>query len=102
MSMISALTKRPGEPPRHVNISNKLETLQKTVGGYVEAIKVAEDLYILCDEEGRINSKHYNCNICGYDFFGDIAIVGADGEEFADLPCKWSTLKRLFPQLWTE
>ena len=28
MKMISALVKRPGEPPRHVNLSDRLESLQ--------------------------------------------------------------------------
>jgi hypothetical protein len=37
-SMISALTKRPGERPRHVNISNSLEALQKNVDGYIEVV----------------------------------------------------------------
>lgn len=100
MNMISALIKRPGEIPRHVNLSNRLEALQKSVDGYIETVTLTNDLVILCDEEGRIKGKPYNCSICGYDFVGDIVIVGRDGEEFADLPVEWKILKKLLPRLW--
>lgn len=102
MAFISALVKRPGEPPRHVNVSNSLETLQKNVGGYIEAVTIATDLVIICNEEGLLRGLPYNCSICGVDFVGTILMVGRDGEEFADLPCTWSEMKKLFPQLWTE
>lgn len=100
MGMISAITKRPGQPPRHVNVSNKLETLQKNVGGYIECVRLATNLVILCDEEGRLKNKPFNCTICGYGFWGDILIVGADEDEFADLPVKYEVIKALLPKLW--
>ena len=100
--MISALLKRPGEIPRHVNVSNSLEALQKNVGGYIEAVTIAKDLAVICDEEGRLKGKPHNCNIADYDFVGDILMVGVDGEDFADLPVSWHRLKVLFPRLWTE
>lgn len=98
--MISALIKRPGEIPRHVNVSNSLEALQKNVGGYIETVTVAEDLVILCDEEGRLKNKPYNCTVCGIDFVGEILMVGANGEDFADLPLSWQEMKICFPDLW--
>ena len=102
MGMISALVKRPGEAPRHVNVSNSLQALQKNVGGYIETVTVAEDMVIICNEEGRLLGLPYNCTICGVDFVGPILMVGTEGEEFADLPCEWKDLKRAFPQLWEE
>ena len=102
MSMISALLKRPGEIPRHVNVSNSLEALQKNVEGYIEVITLAEDLVIICNEEGLIKDMPYNCEICGFDFVGPILIVGRKGTEFADLPVDWKTMKKLFPDLWRE
>ena len=103
--MISALIKRPGEIPRHVNVSNTLEALQKNVGGYIETVTLNSpltnrNLVLICDEEGRLKGKPYNCNIFGIDFVGEILIVGQDGEEFADLPMTWDGMKRIFPQLW--
>ena len=100
MSYISALIKRPGEIPRHVNLSNSLEALQKSVDGYIETVTIARDLVVLCDEEGRLKDKPYNCTICGCDFVGDIVIAGRDGEEFADLPVEWNILKKMLPSLW--
>lgn len=100
MSMISALLKRPGEPPRHVNLSNSLEALQKTVEGHIETVTLAEDLVIICNEEGLLRDLPENCRICGCMFVGTIVICGRDGDEFADLPCSWKTMKKLLPQLW--
>lgn len=102
MEKIYVLTKHPGYTPRHVWVSNNLEALQKAVGGYIEAVTVATDFVILCDEEGRLKDKPHNCTICGVDFVGDIVICGVSGEDFSDLPCDWDTMKQLFPQLWTE
>lgn len=100
MSMISALIKRPGEKPRHVNVSNSLKALQKNVGGYIETVTIATDLVIICNEEGRLLGLPYNCTICGCDFVGEILMVGRDGDEFSDLPCSWAEVKKLFPGLW--
>ena len=48
---ISVLIKGPGKNPRHVWISNTLENLQKTVGGYIESVTLATDMCIICNEE---------------------------------------------------
>lgn len=100
MSVISALIKRPGEIPRHVNVSNSLEALQKNVEGYIETITIASDMVIICNEEGRLRNLPYNCTICDVDLVGPIMIVGKDGDEFSDLPVKWGEMKKLFPRLW--
>lgn len=97
---ISAAVKRPGLVPYHTNISNTLENLQRTVGGYIETITLCDDLVVICNEEGRLKGLPYNCEICGVDFVGDIIICGVSGDEFADLPCDWSVLKLMFPFLW--
>lgn len=99
---ISVATKRPGAPARHVWIENSLENLQRTVGGYIECVKLCKDLAIICDEEGRLKGKEHNCSVCGYNFVGDIIVVGVQGDEFADLPCDWQVLKNLFPTLFEE
>ena len=100
MNYISVLLKRPGEIPRHVNVSNSLAALQRNVGGYIETVTIASDAVIICDEEGRLKGKPYNCTIAGHDFVGDIIIAGVKGDEFADLPLTWKECKELFPQLW--
>lgn len=104
MKKISALSKRPGEPPRHVWVSNNLEALQKAFEGYIEAITVSRgdgrDLVIICNEEGKLRGMAHNVTICGEDFVGPILIVGVDGEEFGDLPLTWREMHQLYPDLW--
>ena len=100
MSMISALVKRPGEIPRHVNLSNSLEALQRNVGGYIKVVPLTQDLVVICDEEGRLKGKPYNCRIAGVDYVGEIIMCGVDGEEFSDLPLPWKDMKDVFRRLW--
>lgn len=102
--MISVAIKRPGETPKHVNVSDRLEALQKNVEGFIEIVRITEDLVIVCNDMGRINGMPYNCTICGYEFFGPIIIcgerLGPDGGELCDLPCDWRVLKAFLPDLW--
>lgn len=100
MGKIGVIIKEPGGVPRHVNVSDTLENLQKTVGGYIETVTLFSDLVAICDEEGRIKGKPHCCNICGVDFCGTVILAGVDGDEFADIPCAYADFKRLFPQLW--
>lgn len=98
----SVFIKRPGEPPRHVNMSLPLENLQRYVGGYIETVTIASDCCIICDEEGRLKGKPHNCTVCGVEFVGDIVFAGVDGEELTDMPIAFKDFKELFPQLWGE
>lgn len=102
MKKIGVLIKEPGGKPRHVNISDTLENLQKTVGGYIETVTLVSDLTVICDEEGWMKGKPYCCTIYGVDFCGTVVICGVDGEEFADLPVIWDDMKRMFPKLWED
>lgn len=97
---IRVISKRPGCPPRSVWVSNTLENLQTAVGGYIETVKLATDMCVVCNEEGRLKGKPYNCTIAGVDFVGDILLVGVKGEEFADLPISYQKAKEMFNQLW--
>lgn len=102
MKKIGVLIKEPGKQPRHVNISDTLENLQRTVGGYIETVTVSADLVVICDDEGRLKGKPHCCTICGVDFVGTVILCGIDGDEFADLPVGWKDLKAVLPQLWEE
>ena len=89
MSKIQVIVKRPGVAPYVTNISNTLENLQRTVGGYIETVSFPEDgVVIVCDEEGRLKGKDYCCTVNGIDFVGDIFICGIDRDEFGDIPEK--------------
>ena len=97
---IRVITKRPGQPPRSVWMANSLKNFQNAVGGYIEAVTLATDMAIICNEEGRIRELPYNCTICGAQFFGDIVLVGVKGDEFADLPLEFKEIKEMMPSLW--
>lgn len=99
---ISVLIKEPGKNPRHVWISNTLENLQKTVGGYIESVTLATDMCIICNEEGRLMNLPHNCDICGIDFVGTIILCGIEGEELSDLPGDWESWKMMFKPLWEQ
>lgn len=100
MSKISVIIKDPGIAPRRVYISNTLENLQRTVGGYIETVTPMPGLVIICDEEGRLKNKGYCCTLCGVDFVGTVILAGVKDDEFADVPMSFAQAKKLFPQLW--
>ena len=99
---ISVIIKEPGKKPRHVNISNTLNNLQKTVGGYIETVTLSSDCVAICNEKSRLQRLPWCCNICGVDFMGTVILAGIDGDEFANIPITFEQAKRLFPKLWEE
>lgn len=98
---IKAIIKRTDEDYGHMtNISNTLENMQRTVGGYIEAITYGESFgfprfTVICNEEGRIREIPYNCCIGGNLLFGDIIIVGVDSDEITDCPLTFQQWKKI-------
>ena len=83
---INILVKEPGEPWKKDRIPNTLEAMQEKVGGHIEAVTIADNACLICNEEGRITSLPFNCYFMGADFYGTILMVGTDGDEFTDCP----------------
>ena len=102
MRKIKVLIKDPGKKPRCVNVSDRLENLQKIVGGNIETFKCASDATIICNEEGKLQGLPYNCYICGNHFFGTIILCGVSRDEFCDIPIGYSEIKKGFSRLWEE
>ena len=47
----------PGKHPRETEIDGSLESMQKTVGGYLQAIYPFEDeVALVCDDESKLKS----------------------------------------------
>lgn len=67
------------------DMPNTLKALQEAVGGYIETVTVAEDLCLLCNEEGRILGLEPNCTILGVDFVGPVLAVGVRGDDFTGI-----------------
>lgn len=93
---IKVIIKEPAKKPRCVWISNKLENLQKIVGGYIETVTLATDMCIICNEEGGLRDLAYNCDICGVSFVGTIIFCGVSEDEFCSVPVSFGEMKQLF------
>ena len=87
---------KPFTNPYVANIKGDLESMQKIVGGYIEAVCPFDDeeIALVCNEEGKINGLMPNrflldrnngiCDfICG-DFF--LCYAPADSENFESMP----------------
>lgn len=87
---------KPFTNPYVANIKGDLESMQKIVGGYIEAVYPFDDeeIALVCNEEGKINGLMPNrflldrnngiCDfICG-DFF--LCSAPADSENFESIP----------------
>jgi len=78
------IIKEPGKPGRKEDIPNTMEALQQVVGGYVEVIRIASDMYAIVDEEGK--PKGLPVNIMG--MVGTVVFCGGkeEGIRFSSCP----------------
>ena len=81
----------PGREWELIEIENTLEALQKEVDGYIEAVTIAKDACLICNEEGLFLPLEPQ-EFMGYTFKGTILIVGVDGEEFCDVRPEWKEM----------
>jgi hypothetical protein len=97
---IRVLIKPAGQSAYFAEVENTLSCLQEIVGGYIETVTVAEDMVIICDEEGRFKNSKYNCSICGVQFFGTVMLCGVSEDEFASLPVSDKDIRLAFKNLF--
>ena len=97
---IKVIIKHPGCIPYINWIPNELSALQDIVGGYIEVVNLTSDVCIICNEEGKLLDLDPNVKICGELFVGTIIIAGVDGEDFANVPATWSTMRTAMPFLF--
>lgn len=100
MSKIKVFIKYPHRSPYTAWIANKLESLQRIVGGYIETATLDNGLVVICNEEGRLHGLPRNCKVCGIEFVGPIVFAGVAGEEFASVPVDINAFRKLLPDLW--
>lgn len=86
---MKAIIKKPFEKPKVIEIENELSALQEAVGGYIQAVPVAEGICVICNEEGKLLGLPYNMHLGKDILVGTILIVGVSGEEFCDLSDFW-------------
>ena len=85
-NQILVVIKEPGQPPRVEPLfDNTLEAFQEAVGGYIEAVTIADDVVLICNEEGWLRGLPINTRVAGTTFVGTVIVAGVKGEEFASL-----------------
>ncbi len=89
---ITVLVVEPERRPYTKVIDNTLESLQREVGGYIQAIYPFEDeVAIICDEEAKLSSKPLNRSLRDdtseiYDIIaGTFLVVGLTEDNFGSL-----------------
>ena len=88
---MNVLVVEPLKAPYEKEIDPGLESLQHEVDGYIEALSLDDDSFIICNEEGKINGLELNRAI--RDERGRIAdiiagtflVVGSGEEDFISL-----------------
>ena len=90
---MNVLVVEPGKKPYAKEISTGLESLQREVGGYIEAVYPYEEpAAIICDEEGKLNGKPLNRALRDTDgdiydaLAGTFLVVGLGEDNFTSLP----------------
>lgn len=58
--VIKVLKVEPDKFPEVIEMPNELEAMQAIVGGYIEVYPLAEDVAIVCNEEGKMMSLELN------------------------------------------
>ena len=86
---MKVLIVEPRKHPREAEIDGSLESMQKTVGGYLQAIYPFEDeIALVCDDESKLKSDtEWNRMLpeTGDIIKGTFFIAGLGAEDFTDL-----------------
>lgn len=93
---MKAWYKEVNEEPRLIDIENELFALQQAVEGYIQCYALSPTETVICNEDGLLTNKHFNCIIDDQFFFGPLLIVGINGEEFTDTQLDEITAKNIF------
>jgi hypothetical protein len=54
MTTVRVLKLVPGRKPEDVQIENSLDALQRSVGGYIEVVKIGERIDLIVNEHGAM------------------------------------------------
>ena len=93
--LLKAIVKEPGKEPEEFIVADDYKELKSIVGGHLESVTVEEGLVVLCDDEGRLNGKPYNCWFDGINFRGTIVVLGSKGENFDNCPITLDEFREL-------
>lgn len=102
LKMIKAIVKHPKQDPYITPLSAELEAMQELVGGYLQEVAIASDCVILCDEDGKLKGKPYNCTFLSHDLVGTLVFVGVENNDWTDIPLTYGEFRASFPALYKE
>ena len=95
MDKIKVVIKEPGKAAREIEIENTLERLQKLVGGRIETLWFAKNVWMIVNEEGKIRDLPFNFYLWDDVIVGPAIFVGSDGDELDDCPVSAQTIDRI-------
>ena len=83
--LVKVVIKEPNKEPEVMVIPNDYQLFHKTVGGYIEAVRLPVDnsIYIICNEEGKLRGLQPNFMLREYRdiVVGTAVFVGDDGKD---------------------
>lgn len=77
---IRVLVVRVGEPSVVESMGKDLEAQQAIVGGYIEAVPFGGGLFMICNEEGKLEGLAPNFALPGDIVVGNVFFCRVDGE----------------------
>ena len=85
---MNVLVVGPEKVPCEAEIDGSLESMQKLVGGTIEAVYPFEDhVALVCNDEGKLNGLPLNRKLEDYDIIaGTFFICGLGEDDFTSLP----------------
>ena len=111
MSKITILVVEPSKKPYVKEIENTLKSLQREVGGCIQAVYPwNEPVALICDEESKLKNKPFNRALRDengkiYDYIaGTFLITGLGEEDFASLSPDLMSPSQILckPQEWCK
>lgn len=85
--MIRAIIVEPDEMPEEIYLDGETKTYQELLKGNIEEVQIAENVCILCNEDGRILNLEINRYIKPLKqyVYGTFIIVGCDSERYVSI-----------------
>jgi hypothetical protein len=79
---LTCVVKEPNKEPQRCDFETDdvLATLQKAVDGYIELVRVGDDVFIVCNEDGLAYNLPDNCGFVGNIVFVQ-DVLGEDNEK---------------------
>ncbi|QFG05740.1 hypothetical protein 035JT001_73 [Bacillus phage 035JT001] len=106
---MKAILKKVGEEPKVIEIEEGNEPLQELVGGWIEGVRVAADIYMWVNDSGLLknlplNTITYQGALAVNHLHGDIVITGfnqhtRDNEGLTEKQV-WEVLSRFIQEGW--